>query len=165
VTFYLGRVVENIDARFSAWTRWVDRGSLSDLSSPGVYAIAWSQKDLTSMPWTWCEEIIYFGVADHLGKRLRQFDDTISRKRTSHGGADRVLYKYQEYLKLTPNLYLAIAAIGTTLAKNLPDCWRRKGDARRLEYHCIAEYLERYERLPVFNNQNSPKFSKRAMES
>ena len=137
---------------------------MPNVRSPGVYSIAYSERNITNAEFAWCREIIYFGVADHIGKRLNQFDKTISGKKNSHGGADRARFKYQEYSKLIPRLYVAIAAIGKTPAQNSPDCWRRKGDARQFEYHCIAEYLEKYGQLPTFNNQNSPKFSQQILD-
>lgn len=162
MTFYFGRKMKNIEACFSSWARWKDRDDLSFLNCPGVYTVAWSAEDIAGETFKWRKEIIYFGVADHLRKRLKQFDDTISERRNTHGGADRALYKYREYPEFTLKLYVAIAAIGETKVHNSPDCWKRKGDARQLEYHCIAQYLEKFRQLPIFNNKSSPKFSKSA---
>lgn len=111
-------------------------------------------------PFAWPRDIVYFGVSGALKSRLRQFDNTISRKRKEHGGADRVLYAYPDYSALTPELYVSILAVGETAAGDTAECWRRIGDARRLEYHCVAEHLERHGQLPQFNRGDSPKFSK-----
>lgn len=145
---------------FTPWINWHRRDELPALVAPGVYAIARTAENLAGKPFAWPRDIVYFGVSGALKSRLRQFDNTISRKRKEHGGADRVLYAYPDYSALTPELYVSILAVGETAAGDTAECWRRIGDARRLEYHCVAEHLERHGQLPQFNRGDSPKFSK-----
>lgn len=82
--------------------------------------------------------LVYFGVAGDLRKRLKQFDNTISRKNTNHGGALRMLNKYRIYDELVPKLYVAIRAIERGPLGGISDTLRRKGDAQQLECHCIS---------------------------
>lgn len=144
---------------FSAWIHWQDRNSLPNLCSPGVYAIAYSSNDLNEAKFTVSQEVVYFGVAGDLRKRLKQFDNTISRKNTNHGGALRMLNKYRIYDELVPKLYVAIRAIERGPLGGISDTLRRKGDAQQLECHCIAAYLDAYSMLPQFNDKNSAKFT------
>jgi len=37
---------------------------------------------------------------------------------------------------------------------------RRIGDAHRLEFYCLAKYLELRAELPEFNRSDAPKFSR-----
>ena len=80
---------------FSTWIRWIERNQLGEtLKFPGVYAIALSDKDLTSTPFEWSEEIIYIGMTNAKGglkSRLQQFENTIIGK-TGHGGAERFAF-------------------------------------------------------------------------
>ncbi len=145
---------------FTKWVKWEDRGELSGLAAPGVYVIAKSPKKMEGQPFVWQKEIIYIGVSSSLKNRLRQFDETISQKRTSHGGADRVLGKHTNYKKLVRNLYVSVMAVGTKAAGDTPACWRRIGRAHKAEYYCIAEYLDIHDELPEFNQQNKKKFSR-----
>ncbi|MFN7114652.1 MAG: hypothetical protein ACK4PK_09890 [Alphaproteobacteria bacterium] len=150
----------SIDFNFSKWVIWQARNELSSLNAPGVYALAKSKVDLNGTPFDWSHDIIYFGVSGALKKRLRQFDDTVAQRRKQHGGADRVLFKYPEYNSLISQLYVSVIAIGNTAASTTPDCLRRIGEAHRLEYYCMAKYLELHSQLPEFNRKDAPKFSR-----
>lgn len=145
---------------FTKWVKWEDRSELSGLAAPGVYVIAKSSKKMDGQPFDWQKEIIYIGVSGSLKKRLRQFDETISQKRKTHGGADRVLFKHSDYKKLVRNLYISVMAFGTKAAGDTSACWRRIGDAHKAEYYCIAEYLDIHGELPEFNRQDTEKFSR-----
>ena len=149
-----------LEFNFSKWARWENRHELPGLSAPGVYAIAKSQTDLDGVEFNLAHTIIYFGVSGSLKKRLQQFDNTITQRRKQHGGADRVLFKYADYNTLTPHLYVSVASVGNTAANKAPDCLRRIGDARRLEFYCLAKYLELRSELPEFNRSDAPKFSR-----
>ena len=112
-----------------------------------------------------CEPIIYFGMTNAIGGlagRLQQFDDTISGRRLSHGGADRVRHKFPGYAHLVPRLYVAVAQFVCNPASGLPADLRKMGAVARFEYLCFAEYAEKFGRLPHFNDKKgAPKFSKR----
>ena len=84
--------------RFSVWKRWADRRELRNLRYPGVYVLCLSPKSLQGKRFTWLRGIVYVGMTDSrpgLVARLQQFDDTVSGKRTNHGGADRVRDRFE----------------------------------------------------------------------
>jgi hypothetical protein len=93
-----------------------------------------------------------------LKSRLKQFDNTISGKR-GHGGADRVRYKYDNYDELIKRLYITIQPFECDVESNNPKDLRTMGDVVKFEYICYAEYAERFNSLPKFNDKNSPKYS------
>ena len=69
--------------RFSDWKNWLSRTSLDDLRSPGVYALAVSDHDLSDAAFSWLPQIVYFGMTNSLAGlagRLKQFDNTINGK-------------------------------------------------------------------------------------
>lgn len=156
--------MNNSEYTFTPWFHWTHRSEMPGLVAPGVYAIVRSAENIAGKAFDWQQDIIYFGVSGSLKMRLRQFDNTISHKRKSHGGADRVRFKHPDYDLLVPDLYVSVLAVGDTPAKDSSDCWRRIGDAKRLEYYCIAEYLDRYGSLPEFNRQDAPKLSRAQRE-
>lgn len=129
---------------------------------PGVYAIAITSTNIAGRLFSWRRDVAYVGMTvavSGLKGRLRAFDYTISGKRLAHGGADRVLYKYRNYNKLCPELFLAVAPTKCYPASNLPRDLKKMGQIARFEYLCFAEFALRYGRLPEFNKQDSPKHS------
>lgn len=96
-----------------------------------------------------------------LETRLNQFDFTIARKKKAHGGADRCLYANQNYQELSPKLFVSIYPFEYKIKLNDPTYKRIMGDIAKLEFYCIADYLERFNnKLPRFNDPKSPKFTK-----
>ena len=90
---------------------------------------------------------------------MKKFDDTIVGK-TGHGGAERVRYKFYNYKTLVNKLYVAVAPFRCDAVSNLPEDLRVMGEVVRFEYSCLAEYVERFEALPKFNDKKqSPKYS------
>jgi hypothetical protein len=151
-----------IERRFSAWQPWISRSELEHLKYPGVYAVARSELDLTGRPFKLSDFIIYFGMTNSVGGltgRLRQFDETISGRRLSHGGADRVRYRFPGYNHLARRLYVAVAHFKCSPASSLPADLRKMGEVARFEYLCFAAYAEKFCRLPLFNDMSAPKFS------
>jgi hypothetical protein len=153
-----------IERKFSKWHSWSERKDLP--RCPGVYAIARSTKDLNAKAFTLREEIINSGMtnaASGLQGRLQQFDSTISGKRLAHGGADRVRHGYSNYDSFVCQLYVAVADFPCDPKEKRPADLRIMGDVARLEYLCLAEYRERFARLPAFNDPKAPKHSKRGV--
>lgn len=152
-----------IERRFDRWHQWNERGELP--SCPGVYAVARSSKNLSGKVFKLREEIVYFGMTNAvfgLRGRLQQFDHTISGKRLTHGGADRVRHSFSSYARLVSRLYVSVACFPCDPASNLPADLRKMGSVARFEYLCFAEFVERFGRLPRFNDKaHSPKYSKR----
>jgi hypothetical protein len=156
------------DPQFSHWVRWVDRKDLSGRAFPGVYAIARSESDLTGLPFSWREDIIYIGMTNSaagLHGRLGQFDSTIGGRRLTHGGADRVRFAHRDYHGLVKSLYVSIVAFECDPKSNLPTDLRTMGEVARFEYSCLADFAERFNRLPPFNDKvKSPKFSRSVVD-
>ena len=150
--------------RFSTWIAWPERRALSDIACPGVYVIAHSKRDLAGQSFEWVREIIYIGMTNAISGlrgRLGQFDDTISRRRTSHGGADRVRFKHRDYDAFSAALYVAVAPIKCNPASNLAIDLRKMGKVANLEFQCFAEYVESFGHLPEFNDKvSAPKLGK-----
>jgi hypothetical protein len=136
---------------------------LDNLAYPGVYVIAVSESDLSDQPFMWLNSIIYVGVTNSISGlkgRLRQFDDTIAGRRYQHGGGDRVRYKFQNYDELTPQMFVAVAPHLCSPRSNTPEDLRVMGEVAKLEYDCLAQFVEIYGRLPDFNDKKTaPKHS------
>ena len=150
------------EKKFSVWGPWQTREELGGLQYPGVYAVAYTLRDLSGKQFTWRKEIIYVGMtnaAAGLKGRLKQFDNTIVGKK-GHGGADRVRYKYRNYSNLVKGLYVAVAPFKCDTLSNEPKDLRTMGQVARFEYICFAYFVERFGKLPEFNNKKeSPKYS------
>jgi hypothetical protein len=148
---------------FSAWTVWGDRDELRGLAFPGVYVLAISNRSLAGEPFSWRRSVVYVGMTcsvSGLGGRLRQFDDTIAGRRTSHGGADRMRFEFRSYNRLKLHLYVAVRPVRCAAADVSPTTLRSFGRVVRFEYECLATHLERFGRLPRFNDKsNARKYS------
>ena len=151
------------EARFSPWQSWGRRRKLRGLELPGVYAIAYTGRDISGKRFEWRKEIIYVGMTNAVSGlkwRLNQFDNTIFGKR-GHGGADRVRFKYPNYAKLVKKLYVSVAPFKCNVKSNHPTDLRKMGDVAKFEYMSFAHFVERFKKLPKFNNKKeSPKYSK-----
>ncbi len=151
---------KNMKNRFTIWTKWEDRNKLEGLEYPGIYAIAFSDDNLINKKYFLCSEIIYFGMTNSKGglrSRLQQFDNTIIGK-TGHGGAHRVRYKYPNYQELVEKLYVSVCSFPCEVTSNTPKDLRIMGEVTKYEYKCFADYVEKYHRLPEFNDKKlSPK--------
>jgi hypothetical protein len=145
-----------VERRFSTWHPWGQRGDLPQSRCPGVYAIARSRRHLSDKSFTLRADIIYFGMTNAISGlqgRLQQFDNTISGKRLAHGGADRVRHGYTSYSRLIPQLYVSVAQFACDPTSNRPADLRKMGSVARFEYLCFAEFVERFGRLPRFNDK------------
>jgi len=149
-----------MNTTFTNWTHWKDRNRLPDSSSPGVYAIAISATDISSIPFSWIPEIVYIGMTNSKGgltSRLGQFDNTI-KGRKGHGGGHRVRYKHQDYSTLTPMLYVSVCAFKCDVVSEDPHNLRIMGEVAKYEYECFALFAEKFGQLPEFNDKKrSPK--------
>ena len=147
---------------FTNWIKWEDRNQLENIKYPGIYCIAVSDKLLTVF--NFIPELEYIGMTNSKGglkSRLNQFDTTIKKKRTNHGGADRFLYKYENYENVKNNIYVAICSFKCNTKSPSPEDLRIMGEVAKCEYDCWAVYIENNGRYPKFNDMgNAPKFSK-----
>jgi len=150
--------------RFTNWVKWEDRNELKGLKYPGIYCIAVSDKTLNKFKFI--KELEYIGMTNSKGglrSRLRQFDYTIKMKRTNHGGADRFLYKYENYDEVKDNIYVAIRSFECNAKNPTPNDLRIMGEITKCEYDCWAIYIEKFGIYPKFNNlKNAPKYSKKS---
>lgn len=148
--------------KFTNWIKWEDRNRLDGLKYPGIYCIAVSNKSLTKF--SFIPELEYIGMTNSKGglkSRLMQFDSTIKKKRTNHGGADRFLYQYENYDEVKDNLYVATRSFKCNNKNPLPKDLRIMGEVTKCEYDCWAIYIENNGRYPKFNDiKTAPKFSK-----
>lgn len=151
------------EKRFSDWLSWNERKQIQGKYCPGVYVVALSERDFEGKPFSWRREIIYIGVTNSVGGltgRLGNFDDTISGKRCTHGGADRVRFKHRKYHELVPKLYVSVVSFECNVSSKLPDDLRKMGKVVEFEYRCFAQYAEKFGKLPEFNDMKaSPKYS------
>lgn len=147
---------------FSTWTKWIHRNDLDSIHFPGVYAIAMCDEDISGLSFEWRKEIIYVGMTNSKGglrSRLHQFETTI-KGGNNHGGAHRVRYKYPDHGKLIPRLYVSVCPKKCNVFSNKPPDLRIMGEVAQLEYICFALFVERFGRLPEFNDkERSPKNS------
>ncbi len=147
--------------KFTNWFKWVDRNSLEGIKYPGIYCIAVSSKSLNAFDFI--PELEYIGMTNSKGglkSRLRQFDATIKKIRTHHGGADRFLYAYQNYDEVKSNIYVAIRPFECNIKNPLPKDLRIMGEVAKCEYDCWAIYIEKNGKYPKFNDMsNAPKYS------
>ncbi|WP_178861605.1 hypothetical protein [Thiomicrorhabdus cannonii] len=147
---------------FSIWVPWHERNSLDGAKYPGIYIAAISNENIAGESFGWIPEIIYIGMTNSvsgLKGRLKQFDNTIAGK-SGHGGADRVLYKYQDYEELTLKLYISVRSFSCDVKSNHPTDLRIMGMVAKFEYDCFAYFVEKFGELPEFNNKKkSPKYS------
>lgn len=145
---------------FSKWVFWQERNNLDNIKLPGIYIIALSDKNIAGKIFSWRKEIIYVGMTNSQGglkSRLQQFDNTIKGK-DGHGGAKRVQFKYRNYTKLVQKLYVSVCPFDCNVKSNLPADLRVMGEVSKYEYECFAVFVEKFKRLPEFNDKKrSPK--------
>jgi hypothetical protein len=158
-------LLEDFRLQFTSWKNWKDRDSFEgSLKYPGVYSLALSDHDLTDNNFSFISEIVYFGMTNSIGglkSRLRQFDRTLHEKH-GHGGALRVISNYPDYAyeKLLCRLYVSIFPIicNVNPSTHTPNDLRNMGLVADLEYECFARYLEKFHKLPIYNDKKkSPK--------
>jgi hypothetical protein len=149
-----------MNREFSNWVKWNDRNGLEGVKLPGVYSIAHCDKDISGRSFDWTKDIIYIGMTNSKGglkSRLQQFENTIVGKQ-GHGGAHRVSHRYPDYEDLVPLLYVSVFPVNCNVLSNLPSDLRAMGGVAKLEYECIAQFVELFGQLPEFNDKRrSPK--------
>jgi hypothetical protein len=146
--------------KFTNWVKWEDRNTLEGINYPGIYCIAVSSKRLKVFDFI--PELVYIGMTNSKGglkNRLNQFNTTIMKRPTQHGGAERFLYQYENYEEVKDNIYVAICSFKCDTKMPTSDDLRIMGEVAKCEYDCWAIYLENFDRLPKFNDvKKSPKY-------
>ncbi len=149
-----------IDKRFSTWAKWSEKNNIEGIEYPGVYALAYTRSDISNKKFTYCPEIIYFGMTNAKGglkSRLKQFENTI-KGGSGHGGGHRVRFKHSNYGRFIRSLYVAAMPHECDVASNDPVDLRIMGDVAKQEYECFALFVEKFGELPEFNDKKrSPK--------
>ena len=152
-----------MEKNFSPWFRWNDRNDYSGIEYPGIYVVAISKRNISGEPFSFRREIVYVGMTNAvtgLKGRLIQFNNTIAQKRLQHGGADRVLYKHQDYEALVKNLYVSLRHFRCFPANETPTDFRTMGRVASAEYQYMARHVEVLGELPEFNRRKEAlKFS------
>ncbi|MDP3314076.1 hypothetical protein [Lutibacter sp.] len=151
-----------MENKFTNWIKWENRNELEGIRYIGIYCIAVSDKLLNEF--NFIQDLEYIGMTNSKGglkSRLNQFDTTIKKKRTNHGGADRFLYEYENYEIIKNNIYVAIHSFECNNKIPSPNDLRIMGEVAKCEYDCWAAYIEKFGRYPKFNDKtNASKYSK-----
>ena len=140
------------------WRKWNDKNSIPNLDEPGIYFIAHSENDLTKNDFSIIEEIVYIGMS--ISKkgakgRLQQFESGMKGKKGIHGGAERVKFKHSD-----ENLFFKdtfVFAELFTLTDDEVFNWKQKGNCVKHEYVRFSNFLEKFGKLPEFNDQKRSK--------
>ena len=149
------------------FTNWIQFNCINAYNQfgwvPGIYAIAYTEENISGKEFDYISEIVYFGMTNSkngLHGRLKQFYDTIYLKRSQHGGADRFIFNLnKEDINWKEKLYIStMPYIHCDVNTNSPEDLITMGDVAKQEYICQAEYVKRFKKLPRFNDKkNSPK--------
>jgi len=151
---------------FSNWKRWLNRNQLGKvLKYPGIYVVRYTtHHGIEDTLFEWTEDIICVGMTNSIGGlkgRLSQFNDTMRTARVTHGGADRVRFKHQNYSDFASSAYVAVCHMVCDVESNKPEDLRKMGKVAEWEYLAMAAYVEKFGRLPEFNDKKATKkFSK-----
>lgn len=150
---------------FSSWYHWVEREKYPGIGFPGLYAAAITDIDFSGAAFSYQPETVYIGMSNALGGlrgRLRQFDNTVKLIRCEHGGADRVLFRHQDYGTLLPRLFVALWHVECDPASESPAALRSMGQVACSEFEAFACFKEKHGMLPEFNRKrDSPKYTAR----
>ncbi|MCC5854796.1 MAG: hypothetical protein JJU10_03835, partial [Idiomarina sp.] len=147
---------ETMKLSFSHWYKWSSRNEYPGIAYPGIYVVAVSENDFFGQPFSLKDEVVYVGMSNAvagLRGRLQQFDNTIAQKRCQHGGADRMLYKYQNYDSLVRKLYVSLWHVECSPALESAEDLRAMGTVCNAEYELMAQSVEKFGQLPEFNRQ------------
>lgn len=158
-------MTSSLEKSFSPWLRWTEANEekYSGISYPGIYVVAISGSDISGEPFSFREEIVYIGMTNAISGlkgRLTQFDNTIAQRHLQHGGADRVLFKYQQYPALVRMLYVSLRHFCCYPEKETASDLRTMGRVANAEYQCMARFVKNFGAMPEFNRKKeSKKFS------
>jgi len=155
-----------MDLNFSKWNKFEYRRNIQDLNYPGIYAISVTDTLLDGINFNYIEEIKYFGMTNSiqgLSGRLKQFENTVYKRKIQHGGAERFNFKYlnQENLsdrnmkltELNDRLYISVFPFVCDVKSNSPFDLETMGDVTKAEYVALANYVKIHGNLPEFNDK------------
>jgi hypothetical protein len=155
---------------FSNWYKFDQRQAIENGQYPGIYALAISSSDLSGKPFALIKEIEYFGMTNSkagLRGRLTQFNNTLRDiPGLGHGGAERFRYDHEDGDALAKMLYVALCPFKCDVSSTARIDLETMGDVARAEYVALANYAERFGRLPRYNDKkNSPKRARNSTRS
>ena len=142
------------------WFKWSDRNQITNSNQAAVYFLAFSESDISGNGFTFIKEIIYIGMTishNGLKGRLNQFESGMIGKNGIHGGAERVRFKHNNAELFLKNLYISARIFELSETRNTSNDWRIKGDCVGHEYKSFAEYMDKFDSLPEFNDQSKSK--------
>ena len=156
------------EREFSNWVNFNNRAEIQDKNwkFPGIYAIAYSKKDLSNQKFNLLENIVYFGMTNSISGlrgRLKQFETTIYLTRDQHGGANRFIYSLsKEDGSWINRLYVSVMYFKCDVTTNNPNDLLVMGDVLKQEFICFSDYAKKFKKLPRFNDKKaSPKKEKK----
>lgn len=146
------------DCNFSEWVHISKKAELlrHGYNCPGIYAIAYSNENISDITFDYIEEIIYFGLSRSkkgLKGRLYQFFSVIDGKGQQHGGAKRISHELSmENNNCRENIFISIMpCIFCDVSSNSARDLLHIGDIVKEEYVCFSKYVERHNKMPRFN--------------
>ena len=141
------------------WIHWKNRNEIPGIKQPGIYFIAYSLNNMSNHDFKLQQEIVYIGMSISkkgvLG-RLYQFKRAMEGKNGIHGGAERVRFKHKKHLHFFENCYLYVDTFELSESDEVYN-WKQKGECVKHEYVSFANYIEKHEELPEFNDQKRSK--------
>lgn len=142
------------------WYKWSDRRNIPDKDQPGVYFIAYSIRDISDKKFSLIKEIIYIGRTiskKGIHGRLSQFERAMKGSDGIHGGAERVRFKYKNPDKFFVNAYVYAYIFPIPENTELPDELRVTGNCLKHELDSMADYYQKFNLLPEFNDMHRSK--------
>jgi hypothetical protein len=142
------------------WIRRKNRNEIGDKNQPAIYYIAHSTSNMEGKEFSFDKEIAYIGMSiskSGLKGRLDQFEKAMHGFDGVHGGADKVIFKYKNADIFFQNAYVSACILKLSANRSTPNDWRIKGTCVGHEYTSSAEYLDRHNELPEFNDQRKSK--------
>lgn len=141
------------------WFKWANRSQIDNFQEPGIYYIALSDTDIAGQDFKYIKEIIYIGMTiskQGVQGRLNQFKRAMNKNDGVHGGAERVRFKHKDIEEFFKNVFIAVKSFPLSHTNEIAD-WRQKGECVKHEYVSFADYMERFGKLPEFNDMERSK--------
>ena len=144
------------------WTNLLkDYGNLENCQFPGVYILAYTEKNLEGKPLD-IKDIFYVGMSNSRGgvkQRLKQFINGI-HKNHGHSAGNRFFKEYGKgepfnILKDKKTFFVASLSLPCKVHKNKrsPEDLRKMGQVAKFEYEVLAYIKENLNREPELNKK------------
>lgn len=161
ITEPIPTVDQLVEALFAkTWVSLHDRSAnLPDSQYPGVYALAYTEKDLTGDRVT--EDTIFYVGMSHasIRNRLRQFTNGLEDGR-HHSGAGRFFHDFANHrpyssLEKPKRFFVSFISVPCVCikAKRSPEDLRKLGVVAQLEWYVLARIRAKINREPVLNKK------------